>query len=169
MRSIRDQGHLIEALKPFKLPRLATGQLPDPGAHTDSMIIVNDRSDGSPRARLALSNGASWDYFALVHELASTAQHVDVLPLVQQAVRDTLPVLLAPQPPQTLFPSPARAPIDLGPIGDRLGQAESDRRDMATAMLEMAGTINDLMRRVHHLENNALDVRSQITTKERAA
>lgn len=168
MKSVRDLGHIIEALKPLKLPRHEAGQLPDPGSHTDCLIIVNDRADGTPRARLALSNGASWDYFALVHELASTAQHVDVVPLVRQAVMDTLPALMQPQQAQALI-APARA-VDHAPLNDaRFTAIDDNRREMADVMLEMAGTITDLMHRVHHLENNALDVQSQISTKERAA
>ena len=170
MKSIRDLGYLIESLKPLKLPRCEPGNLPDPGSHTDCLIIINDPSDG-PRARLALSNGASWDLLARTHELVPAQQHVDVVPMVRQAVRDTLPTLLQQQQIPALIPAPLPAPVrNLAPVSDDLvSRLESDQRDMAAAMLEMVQTINDLQHRVHYLENNALDVRSELTTKERAA
>lgn len=84
---LQDRGHSLEAPVPLKLRRYEIARLPDPGQCVDALIIVNDRLDGIPRAKLALSNGASWDTLAVMSDVQPHAA-VDVRPLVQKAVAD---------------------------------------------------------------------------------
>ncbi len=157
MKAIRDLVYLVDCLKPFKLPRYEIGALPDPGPHVDCLIIVNDRQDGQPRARLALSNGASWDMLAGLHD-APAGQVVDVVPMVRQAVRDTLPALL-----------PAPAPVQMLAAPQSVAVTSDASKELAACMLEMAEQINELQRRVHFLEHNALSVETSVLTQGRAA
>jgi hypothetical protein len=115
-RVIDDQGALGRATKPLGLRVYEPGNLPDPVDCPQSLIIVNDRSDGLPRARLALSNGASWDYLSFTienrggHGMPAT---VDLTPMVQQLVTEQLPAIVrAAMPAQptmrVISPDPGR-------------------------------------------------------------
>lgn len=161
MKSIRDLGYLVDFSKPLKLPRYDVSRLPDPGGHIDCIIIVNDPKDG-PRARCAISNGASWDYLPWAHEI-QPAQVVDVVPMVRQAVRDTLPALLPPPPTQRAIAAP------LVPVAVPSNDWADDRKALATAMLGMAEQINALQHRVHFLEHNALDKDGTTVAVQRGA
>lgn len=86
-RVIEDLGHCGRASKPVGLRVYEPGSLPDPGQCAQALIAINDRSDGVPRARLAMSNGASWDIVAVTSDLQSQ-QTVDVQPHVHKAVAE---------------------------------------------------------------------------------
>jgi hypothetical protein len=123
-----DLGYALRLNRPLKLQRFDPRRLPDPAECVDCLIIVNDRSDGVPRARLALSNGASWDFVAIVGEGTAVAPMTDLQPLVRQAVAAELPSLLPQQEVRMLSPPPGQ---DLQPL--------------ANAVLEMAEQVNRLM------------------------
>jgi len=158
-KALEDRGHSLAVTRPFQLRRYEADRLPDPGQCTDCVIVVNDRSDGQPRARLALSNGASWDVFARVDEIkpSSTAvavqPHYDLAPLVHAAVAEMLPSI---QPPQLkVIQAPAQLPSDSG--------WQHGQKVITDALVEMAEHVNrllrenaDLMARVEYLERHAL-------------
>lgn len=139
MAPVRDQGATVGVEKPLRLRRYEAGRLPDPGTAVDALIVVNDRSDGVPRARLAISNGASWDTVAWLSEAQGMAQVVDVSPMVRTAVREMLPALVAPAPTvQIAAPAVHAEPLDL--------------RTLAQGVLDVAEQFGDLARRVVELE-----------------
>lgn len=160
-KALEDRGHSLAVTRPFQLRRYDAGSLPDPGQCPDGVIVVNDRSDGVPRTRLALSNGASWDLFARTDEVKPTAAlavvspqpQQDVTRLVQIAFADALPAL------QQQIKSAQIAPAQLtSDSGWQHGQ-----KIMSDALVEMAEHVNrllrenaDLMARVEYLERHAL-------------
>lgn len=160
-KALEDRGHSLAVTRPLQLRRYELGSLPDPGQCPDAIIVVNDRSDSVPRARLALSNGASWDLFACVNEPAqpshavAVAQQFDLVPLVRAAVAEMLPSIQAPlrvvQPP-TIAHMPADSATEI-----KLAQ-----KHIATAVLEVSEHVNRLM-----LEN--ADLRARIEYIERVA
>lgn len=165
-RVIEDGGSVAAISKPLRLPSYQPTKLPDPATCVNALIIVNDRTDGQPRGRLAISNGASWDHVAWLSELpAAPAQvTVDVTPLVAKSVRQLLPAIVqqhlpAPAPVMlTAEPAPAKAAQSGSP-----GFADSDPQVIASsseesailaqALLEMSEQINALQLRVHDLEH----------------
>ena len=160
-KALEDRGYSLAVTRPFQLRRYEIGSLPDPGQCSDAIIVVNDRSDGKPRARLALSNGASWDCFARVDELPqplqglAAAQQFDLVPLVQAAVADMLPSLQAPL--RVIHPPAIAHMPDDSATEIRLAQ-----KHIATAILEVSEHVNRLM-----LEN--ADLRARIEHIERVA
>ena len=162
-RALEDDGHCLRVTKPLQLKRWEAGNLPDPGQCTDCLLIVNDRSDGVPRTRLALSNGASWDLFARVDELAqpsqavTVAQHYDLAPLVHAAVAEMLPSLQAPTVRVVQQPAIAHLPAE------NVAELQEGLKNCATSVLEIVEHVNrllnenaDLMARVDYLERVAL-------------
>lgn len=121
-KPFRDDGQAVAANKPLRLRRYDSSVgLPDPGECVDALIVVNDQADGVPRARLALSNGASWDFVAVLVDIpASTQQTVDIEPMVLKAVREVAPQLAAPRQALAL---PAPSAPDAGLI-DRVRTLE---------------------------------------------
>lgn len=75
---------------PVKLHRYEPGKLPDPADVLDCLLIVNDRSDGIPRARLVLSNGASYDTVAYLTDIPAGSPAAALAP--------ALPALTLPPP-----------------------------------------------------------------------
>lgn len=152
MKPIEDRGHALQVMKPLALKRYEPNRVPDPGQCVDCLIIVNDRKDGTPRGRLSISNGASWDHVAWLDDVPSaTASQavpsIDLVPLVRSAVAEMLPALPAREV-KTIAAMPA---------------SDADTAAIAQALLEMSETINrlnhanhDLQNRVAFLENNAL-------------
>ncbi len=138
VKPIEDKGHLIEATRPLKIKRYELGRLPDPGQCVDCLIIINDRSDGTPRGRLAMSNGASWDHLAWLDELkpgtavAVRPADIDLQPMIQEAVRQALPAVVH-QPPLALK-------VIQGPAQD----TSEAYKAMAQAVLEMSEHVNRL-------------------------
>ena len=143
MKPIEDRGHALQLHKPIALKRYEPNKLPDPGQCVDCLIIVNDRKDGVPRGRLAISNGASWDSVAWLDEVKSPsapvvpAAPVDLVPLVRSAVAEMLPALPAREV-KTIAAIPA---------------SDTDTAAIAQALLEMSDAINRLTREKHDLEN----------------
>jgi len=76
-KPLEDRGHLVAVTKPLQLHRRNSDRLPDAGQCTDCLLIINDMHDGVPRARLALSNGATWDHLAYRHEVEDLAKRFD--------------------------------------------------------------------------------------------
>lgn len=135
-KPIEDKGHLIEATRPLKIKRYELGRLPDPGQCVDCLIIINDRSDGTPRGRLAMSNGASWDHLAWLDEIKPSAAvavrpaDIDLQPMIQEAVRQALPAVVH-QPPMKLIQASPNEPSEA-------------YKAMAQAVLEMSEHVNRL-------------------------
>lgn len=145
-KPIEDEGHRARATKPLALKRYEEGKLPDPGQCVDCAIIVNDRSDGVPRARLAISNGASWDFYVREDEVgASTAVAVrpverDLTPMIRAAVETALPALVS-APAVKVIQGPQSAPEGI--------------KELAAAMLDISGHVNVLA-------NENADLRAEI-------
>lgn len=145
MKPIEDRGHALQLHKPIALKRYEPNKLPDPGQCVDCLIIVNDRKDGVPRGRLAVSNGASWDHVAWLDDIKAQpvavqhAQHAqfDLVPLVRNAVAEMLPALPAREV-KTIAAIPAN---------------EADTAAIAQALLEMSDAINRLLTKKHELEH----------------
>lgn len=125
-KPVIDKGYALAIQRPLQLRRYEAGMQPDPGECTDCLIIVNDRTDGIPRARLCMSNGASWDTLAYLTDRASPGsqqQTVDVTAVVRQAVADMIPQqpavrVISPEP-QVLPPLAApSASIDMDAIAN---------------------------------------------------
>jgi len=160
-KALTDIGNAVRSSKPFMLPVYDPGRVPDPVVNAGALIIINDRSDGVPRGRLALSNGSTWDKLAYELDVSPAQPVQSVAPLVHQIVRDMLPALI---PPQQLVSLPAPAmppPLPQMPAGD-------DLRAVAEAILAMSEHINALQIKVHeqdqriaYLEHHAAD-KSQI-------
>ena len=159
--AIEDEGHLLRMNKPLRLIFYAPDRLPDAVQMAGCIIGVNDSRDGAPRQRLAMSNGASWDYVARVDELPqpshgpAVAQQFDLVPLVQAAVADMLPSFQAPL--RVIHP-PAIAHMP----ADSATEIKLAQRHIATAVLEVSEHVNRLM-----LEN--ADLRARIEHIERVA
>lgn len=157
MKPIEDRGHSLQVMKPLRLPRYEASKLPDPGQCVDALIVVNDRKDGVPRARLMLSNGASWDEVALSVSLEKqvTVSPIDLTPIVRTAVAELLPSVAVTREVRTI-PAPA---LTVQPSA----VSQEDYKAIAAALLEMSDAItnltrynHDLQQRVAFLENNAL-------------
>lgn len=146
-RVVEDGGATSNVLKPLKLPVYEPGRVPDPVTCAGAAIIINSRTDGNPRPALAISNGASWDIYARVDQVQQTTQivqsptTVEVTPLIQQAVRDTLPTLVQRAMAALPAPQPAAAPMALPSDDERI-------KVMAQAMLEMSEQIARLQHAV---------------------
>lgn len=169
-KPIEDAGATARAVKPLALPVYDPARLPDPAACTAALIIVNDRTDGSPRLRLALSNGASWDRVALSVDGAAPGVDLDALaPIMRRLVAQTLPAVvraeLPPAPaPVMLTAEPAKAGEPAEPLfsgfpaqatsqdAQETSASSDDSAILAQAMIEMAAQVTNLMSRVHDLE-----------------
>lgn len=85
MKPLEDRGHALAITKPVQIRRFDAQRLPDPGACTDCLIVINDRSNQS-RARLALSDGASWVPIGTIDD-AMIAPAVDVSGIASEVMR----------------------------------------------------------------------------------
>lgn len=143
-RMIEDEGHRARLTKPLALKRYEAGKLPDPGQCVDCLIIVNDRSDGTPRGRLAISNGASWDHVAWLHEVGQSKAvavrpaEIDLTPMVHLAVEQALREL--PRHEVKVIQQPG------------LPAPQQDLAPVAQAILEMSEHINRLQYKCAELE-----------------
>ena len=147
-KAIEDDGHRARATKPLALRRYEAGKLPDPGQCVDCAIIVNDRSDGVPRARLAISNGASWDFYVREDEIGTSKAvgvrpvERDITPMIQAAVDAALPALVT-APAVKVIQGPQSTPNDV--------------KELAAAMLDISGHVNGLA-------NEHADLRAELET-----
>ena len=161
-RALEDDGHCLRLTKPIRLVFYPPDRLPDAVQMAGCLIGVNDSRDGQPRPRLGMSNGASWDIYARVDELAlptqslAVARQYDLVPLVQAAVADMLPSFQAPL--RVIHP-PAIAHMP----ADSATEIKLAQRHIATAVLEVSDHVNRLMRenadlraRIEHIERVAL-------------
>lgn len=145
-KAIEDRGSHIEATKPLKLKRYPAGKEPNAGQCVDSLIIVNDQLDGVPRARLAISNGATWDHIAWLHELKAQPSQAlvpverDLTPMIRAAVETALPALVS-APAVKVIQGPQSAPEGI--------------KELAAAMLDISGHVN-------LLANENADLRAEI-------
>lgn len=162
MKPFEDLGHAVRVTKPFRFKRYDAGKVPDPGQCVDCAIIINDRLNGDPRSRLALSNGASWDHVAWLDDrptapnqsVAVRPTEIDLTPLVREAVKAEL----AGMPPAVkVIESRASVP------DDTVKQLEDANRVAANALIEVVEHINSLLRdraemmaRIEYLENHAI-------------
>lgn len=157
-KPIEDRGHKAEATKPLQIKRYEAGKLPDPGQCIDCIIVVNDRLDGQPRARLAMSNGAAWDHLAWMDD-AKVGVHsarpaaVDLMPMIREAVDAALPDRTQ-APPRLVIESTAQQVTH---------NTDDNSKLIADAMLEMSDHVTrmqrenaDLMARVEFLEKYAV-------------
>ena len=109
MKRWEDKGAFLEAPGPVKLKRYRPGRLPNAAECVDCLIVINDDADGDPRPRVAISNGASWDYLVRGDQLVSAPpstslvvqpsrpSEIDITPMVRAAVEAALPAMI-PQP-----------------------------------------------------------------------
>lgn len=153
-KAIEHEGHRVAVPLPLALRRYEANKLPDPGQCVDCLIIVNDRSDGQPRARFAVSNGASWDFYVREDQAVSSQAvalrpaEIDLTPMVRAAVEAALPALVS-QPAVKVIQGPQMSPNDLQAV--------------AQGMLEMSEHVNkvlnenaDLRARIEFLESRAI-------------
>lgn len=164
MKPFEDLGHAVRVMKPIRVKRYEMKNLPDPGQCVDCLIVVNDRSDGQPRARLALSNGASWDMLGYVDDapahvpsqsVAVRPTEIDLTPLVRQAVEAALPGMI---PPAVKVIESRQSVPD-----ETVKQLEDANRVAANALIEVVEHVNSLLRdraemmaRIEYLENHAI-------------
>lgn len=152
MKPVEDKGAVNESRKPIRLPVMQPGAVLDPVTCSGGLALINDRGDANPRPALALSNGASWDRYLTepeVRELISrtAAQTViqpqaDVSRVVAQEVARVLPAMMPPERPPLVIEHKAQA-----------AQADtSDAAAMASAILELSETVNELLRKNYELE-----------------
>jgi hypothetical protein len=153
MKPFEDIGHAVAAQKPLKLVRREPGRLPDPGQCVDGLVVENDRSDGTPRGRVAVSNGASWDHLAYRHEVEdlakkfdefrkralATVPHVDLAELAREQVALAARHLPQPQP----IAHQAQALPQLA--GDDLTALREADRSTAEAILCLSEHVNRLL------------------------
>lgn len=69
MARIRDEGHVAVADKPIRLPVYGPHALDPHQVGTGAIYYSNDKRDGVPRGRLAVSNGATEDLIATTNDL----------------------------------------------------------------------------------------------------
>lgn len=136
MRPIEDTGETLAFRKPLRPPRREAGSLPEPGRHTDCLIITNDRTNGD-RPRLALAAGGAWYPLAFADEIPPPPNALDVTQLVRSAVADEVRAL--PRPTPVALAAPAQAPTP--------GVAE-----LAQALLEVSETLSGALARIAELE-----------------
>jgi hypothetical protein len=171
MRRWEDKGAYLEAPLPVRLKRYKPGRLPNAAECVDCLIVVNDDSDSVPRARLALSNGASWDYIGYVVDAVPAAapstalvvqpsapREIDLTPLVRAAVDAALPAMIPP--PVKVVEQITQSHI---PSGDEVAKLREHVKVLAAANLELSEHLHvvlrqfgDLEARVDYIERNAL-------------
>lgn len=90
MRKLIEQsGARVKTGWPVQFHRYSPDKLPDPADVIDCPLIVNDRSDGVPRGRVVISNGAGYDVFAYLIDIPAgspaiaLAQSLPALPVMQ--------------------------------------------------------------------------------------
>lgn len=158
MKPLEDAGTALQVNKPLRLKRYEPNRLPDPET-PDCLIIINDRHNGVPRGRLALSNGAAWDHVAWLDEIGAPRETVDMMPLVRQAVEAAVAQLPAqevrvverhPNHPPAL---PQSVPSE---IGNQIGTVARAAADMGADMLRLQQEIVELKARLEFVERNAL-------------
>lgn len=142
-RVFEDLGHCGKATKPLGLRVYEPGALPDPAQSPNALIAINDRSDGVPRARLAMSNGASWDMVALTIDRPAGVMPttVDVTPIIRQAVSEQLPALVQVQQPAMRVISPA--PSSDAPAIAHLRQEHQQTLDLMASLIERVAVLEE--------------------------
>jgi hypothetical protein len=92
-RLIEQNGARVKTGWPVQFHRYEPDKLPDPADVLDCPLIVNDRSDGVPRGRVVVSNGASYDTVAYLTDIPAGSPAV--------ALAKALPALpdMPPPPP----------------------------------------------------------------------
>ncbi len=152
-RVIEDGGSTANLSKPARLPHYDPRRVPDAVTCAGAAIIINDSKDGNPRPQLAISNGASWDRYVRADEVESlvarlVADHlrsfnpatVDATPLINQAVRDTLPGLVQRALPVLTQQQPAM----------------QQPAEIAQALIEINAAVTLLAREVDYVKTHAL-------------
>jgi hypothetical protein len=71
-RTVYQDGQRVATGAPLKLNRFEASSPPDPAATLDCLLLLNDRTDGEPRTRVVVSNGASFDTLAYTTDAAQT-------------------------------------------------------------------------------------------------
>jgi len=173
MRRFEDRGAYLEAPGPVRLRRYRPDKLPNAAECVDCLIIINDDRDGVPRARLAMSNGASWDFIACAHEVehvavpqpstAVTVQpvrpaEIDLTPMVRAAVEAALPAML-PQPVKVIehrSESPLAGLAQLDQLRDDIGTLARANIEIGEHLPLIARQLAEVMARVEFIEQNAL-------------
>jgi hypothetical protein len=108
MRKLIEQnGARVKTGWPVQLHRYEPDKLPDPADVIDCALIVNDRTDGVPRARLVVSNGASFDTLAYLTDIPAASSAAVLVPQSIPALPPPLPGhhLLTYSPPDTTLPA----------------------------------------------------------------
>ena len=156
-RAIDDLGHLGRATKPLGLRVYEPGSLPDPMQCAGSLILINDRADGTPRPRLALSNGASWDLVALTtNSFPAIPQTIDLTPIIQRAVAEQLPALAQPAPMRIVSPPASSMQLE---------QLKSDNISLTGLLIELTDRIAILEDRLMFVEAHAATTGIELRTQ----
>jgi len=105
---------------PLQLTRYEASSPPDPADVLDCLIVLNDRTDGSPRTRVVISNGASFDTLAYVTDAAEQPQPIA---LTTQHVLPPIAQPIALQSPTHFNDAPLRA--EIADLRDRVAYLEN--------------------------------------------
>lgn len=123
---IEQNGARVKTGWPVQIHRYEPGKLPDPADVLDCLLIVNDRSDGIPRARLVLSNGASYDTVAYLNDIPAGSPAADLAPELPALTLP--PPLPAPVPTALVVAEVSRQIATLQPVSDASRVAALERR-----------------------------------------
>lgn len=123
---IEQNGARVKTGWPVQIHRYEPGKLPDPADVLDCLLIVNDRSDGIPRARLVLSNGASYDTVAYLTDIPAGSPAADLAPELPALTLP--PPLPAPVPTALVVAEVSRQIATLQPVSDASRVAALEHR-----------------------------------------
>jgi hypothetical protein len=84
----------------------------------DCLILINDRTDGIPRVRVALSNGGSFDYLGYLTDIPPASQPLTVVQQAQPHAEPSLQLL----PPPAYNDTPIRS--ELASLKNRVAELE---------------------------------------------
>jgi len=123
----------------------------------DCLIVVNDRRDGVPRPRLALSDGSSWSYIAWLDDVPSPAAAqviapapvVDLAVHMRQAIAEAMPILVHRAQQPVIDTTQQHDPAEL----ERL---RSQMRELASAVADAYEALERISADVAEIEQTAL-------------
>jgi len=133
-RPVYQDGARVATGWPLKLNRFEATAPPDPADVLDCILILNDRTDGN-RARIVLSDGASFKPIAFTDDLQAPAPQTTVLApqIVNQPPQLQAPIIYPPAltyddtSMRTQIDSLHRRVASLEAIIDTLHQLATDR------------------------------------------
>lgn len=123
---ISQNGARVTTGWPLQVHRYEPDKLPDPADVLDCLLIVNDRSDGIPRARLVVSNGASFDPVAYLTDIPAGSPQVSTPALPPMQLPAVVPNVAAEVARQVarLIPASPTDTARLDAMESRLAECE---------------------------------------------